>query len=125
MYAAGPAFEWEYEFDKGIVASITLNAKSPIAGPLPNAIPRARSHDGSSVDLAIRFKVSNERDATLYETTYLGLARCDGQGTWTPSNKSALADPRTHSLIIVYAVACSTTGRDAKFYFDHSNLKRR
>jgi len=53
VFAAGPGFEWEYQYDHGIAASIALNATTPLPGPLPSPVPGPSGHDGLSLEKAM------------------------------------------------------------------------
>jgi len=118
-FSAGPAFDWDYQFDHGIAASIALNASVPLTGPLPNPVPGPTGHDGSSIDKAIRFKGVSGAQAQL--TEYVFLAQwCDGKGTWTPTDRSVLTQEAPGLYLEVQSVMCSTTQRAAKFYFNRS-----
>jgi len=118
-FAAGPAFDWEYQYDHGIAASIALNATVALTGPLPIPVPVPTGHDGSSLEQAIRFKGVSGGQAQL--TEYVFLAQfCDGKGTWTPTDRSVLTQEAPGLYLEVQSVTCSTTQRAAKFYFNRS-----
>lgn len=119
VFAAGPGFEWEYQFDHGIAASIALNSIVGLSGPLPNPQPGPPGHDGSSLDKAIKFKGVTSALAQLTEYVYLAQP-CDGKGTWTPTDHSLIANPASGTYIDVQNLVCSTTQRAAKLYFDRS-----
>lgn len=120
-FGAGPAFDWEYQFDHGIVESMSLNALISLPGALPNAVPATSRGDGSSLETPIRFKVKTRPLAEYYENVFLGNW-CDGKGTWTSASHSMISDPNIGRLISVENVTCSTTQRNASIYFDYSGL---
>jgi hypothetical protein len=124
VFAAGPGFEWEYQFDHGIAASIALNAVVGLPGPLPSSIPGPPGHDGTSLDKAIKFKGVTSALAQLTEYVYLAQP-CDGKGTWTPTDHSVMSNPTSGMYIDVQSLVCSTTQRAAKLYFDRSRLPPR
>ena len=124
IYATGPGFDWVYQFDKGIAASILVDANIALNGPLPSPVAGPPGHDGTSLERAIRFKVANQTQAKLYEAVFLARF-CDGKGTWQPTAVSTLANPQTGSVIVAYSVTCSNTLRKAMFYFDRSHLPNR
>jgi hypothetical protein len=124
VFAAGPGFEWEYQYDHGIAASIALNAVTPLPGPLPSPVPGPSGHDGSSLEKAIRFKGVTRALAQYTEYVYLAEP-CDGKGTWTPTDHSVMTNPASGMYVEVQSVVCSTTQRTAKLYFDRSRLPAR
>jgi len=122
-YTIGPGFTWVYEFDRGVAASVLLEANTTLTGPLPSAIPGPPGHDGSSVDKSIRFKAANLRQAELAQAVFLAQF-CDGKGGWVTTARAQLSDPQTGMATLMYGVTCSTTQRTAKYYFDVSRLPK-
>ena len=124
VFAAGPGFEWEYQYDKGIAASIALNATVALPGPLPSPVPGPPGHDGSSLEKAIRFKGVSGAQAQLTEFVFLAQP-CDGKGTWIPTDHSVMTNPASGMYIDVQSIVCSTTQRADKLYFDRSRRPSR
>jgi hypothetical protein len=120
VFAAGPGFEWEYEYDHGIAASIALNATTSLPGPLPSPVPGPPGHDGLSLEKAIKFKGVSRASAQLTEYVYLAQP-CDGKGTWTPTDHTVTTDP-SGKYVDTQSLVCSTTQRAVKMYFDRSRL---